>query len=288
MNQLLKTIIIVALSTVILAAISVFFMYQRISDPPITGAYISSLQGPVEILREGKIIPAVNEMELQESDTIRTQGGETEMVLRESVFIHLKPNTEVLIKELSPGPNTIRVKQTQGSMWSKFTSLLGVQTYEASLPYTTATVRGTAFLSKVEDHDIFIGAEGVTRLSNINNAQTIDLTVNQKAISKGDISTEKITSEERGQVQAELAEDLKRLKQLRLKIIHNYQWLVDQYKKQYGATDQDLSRYLDMIDRGELDDAKLIEQAPVKLPVLYRLKKINDLIKEQTALINAS
>ena len=47
----------------------------------------------------------------------------------------------------------------------------------------------------------------------------------------------------------------------------------------YKLTDNDIQMYLDKIDSGEIDDAKLIEKSPIKTDSIAKLKKINDEIK---------
>ncbi|MBS3117723.1 FecR domain-containing protein [Candidatus Woesearchaeota archaeon] len=222
---------------------------------------------------------------LSVSDMVKTLDGKALVILYESVLINMKENTQITVQDLRKEKPT--VKQQSGTTWSKFTGLSGIESYEVQTPNTVATVRGTSFLSKVDDtSSIFIAGEGSVDLLSDNRQLTIS--AGEKAIKKGEEPIQKVplTAEEREELVALMKETLQDLKDLRKKEIQKHRTILNRAMKQYDLTEMDLDNYLDMIDRGELDDAELIEKSPVKLEAMNKIKKINDEIKKQQRAID--
>ncbi|MEK6874492.1 MAG: hypothetical protein AABX52_01945 [Nanoarchaeota archaeon] len=273
----LKTVFVGIMLLLLGSGIGIYYVYNKVTNPSTTPAFISDLDGSVEVNKGNGWKPAMINMELKQSDSIRTMDGEVEVVLLESVFVRFKKNTQGTLEELSS--HAVRVKQIKGSLWNKVTRLFGVTGYEVTLPYTTATVRGTGFLTKISDEDQILVGEGEVIVHN--KEQELVLNPHEKAVSKDSLQKNELTADEYEEIRKEISDDIIRLKRLRSHIMNKYQGIIEAYKKQYNTSDDQIAEYLDMIDRGELDDEKLINATPLKLPVMYHLKEINDLIKKE-------
>jgi len=219
------------------------------------------------------------------SDSIRTLDGRALVILHESILINMKENSELSIKDLDKDKPSIT--QKSGKVWSKFTGMSGIENYEVETPNTVATVRGTAFLSKIEGSaSIFISGEGNVELRSGSNS--LMLGAGEKGVNRGDgsITKEPLTAEERAEIIELMKESLDDIKILRKKIINKHSAVLQRLMSQFELTEKDIDNGLDMIDRGEIDDNELMNKSPIKVEAMNKVKAINDNIKEQMRFID--
>ncbi|MFQ5621157.1 MAG: FecR domain-containing protein [Candidatus Nanoarchaeia archaeon] len=97
-------------------------------------------------------VQAIDGMDLNVNDIIKTKDTVATIVLYESIFIDLAENTELTILDLTK--KHPRVYQT-GSTWTKFSGLLGIESFTVETSDTVSTVRGTEF--GVDDEGVEVG-----------------------------------------------------------------------------------------------------------------------------------
>ena len=270
-KKLLKIIGISLLIIILIISIGLYFLLKT---PDAKNAYISSLNGDVQVFNNNKWQNAILNEELSLNDKIKTSTGSATLLLMEKAIISIEPNTEIEI--LSLAENDLKIKQNSGSTWNKFLGIVGVDTYSVETPNAVASVRGTEFNIKNNTATV---SEGVVGYKTENDE--ITLNKYEKAEIKEGLKLEKqeLTKEEKSQILERKKETLKNLKNLRNSEIEKNKFLVNKVKDMYKLTDDDINMYLEKIDNGEIDDNMLIEKSPVKTDSLKKVKKINDEIK---------
>jgi len=207
------------------------------------------------------------------------------LVLKESIFIDIDPETEVSIEELSK--NSAKLKQNSGSTWSKFTALSGINSYSIETPTTVATVRGTEFgvnLNK-EKYEIEVG-EGNVEVEDTENNEKQTLTEFQslEKIHGQKAKLIEISKERRKIVLTRMEKSLENMKQMRLKQIRRQKLIFNQVKKKYSVTDADIEKSLSKLDAGEFNQEEILAKVPEELrnlPAVQNLVNLNKKIFEQ-------
>lgn len=285
MKKGLKITLIVLGVIVLLTVIAGSFIYFKCLSTSTDKAILNIKEGDVEVNTGNGWVKATDGMKLSLRDSVKTLGnGMALIVLYESVMVTLEPNTEVSIKSLSE--KNLVVSQNSGSTWNKFSDLAGVKTYNVETPTTVATVRGTGFNVVVSngDSEIDVG-EGVVDVSS--DGDKLEIRENMAAIKKKGqkMVEEKMSPEKRMKIMKNMIQDMDNMKDLRRREIMKHKDMIEQLRVQYKFTDEQMYSYLDKIDSGEINDEELIAKAPVKLPALQKIKKMNDNIKKQRVII---
>ncbi|MEJ2740740.1 MAG: FecR family protein, partial [Dehalococcoidia bacterium] len=119
---------------------------------------LSIIEGNVDILPTGSKTwqEGIDGTTLEEGTLVKTASDSKAMVtFFEGSTIELDANTELEIECLeqsSQGYNIILLKQTLGRTWSRVVALTDVKSrYEVETPSSCAMVRGTIFLTQVDD-----------------------------------------------------------------------------------------------------------------------------------------
>ena len=317
-RKVLKIVLTIVILFIIAIAVTGFLLLRYIGSSRTIEAYLDVENGDVQVDSGKGWQGAIDEMELSIKDRVKTLGnGRATIVLLESIFVSLEENTEVEIKKVAE--ENVKIKQNSGGTWNKFTGLLGLRSYEVETPNSAAIVRGTEFGVKVgDDEEIVIVGEGIVRFES--GSKTVDVNAFEQAIinltmpypmaaapdempeggegipltageypedsyEEPEIIVESASAEQREEIINNMKGTVDNLKDLRMKEIQKKQALLEQAKKQYSFGDAEVKETLDRIDKGEYDDNELIEKAPVKIDALYKIKGINDEIKEQNRLI---
>ncbi|HME87468.1 MAG TPA: FecR domain-containing protein, partial [Candidatus Nanoarchaeia archaeon] len=219
-----------------------------------------------------------------ENDKVKTENGRATLVLYDSVLISLNPNTEVIINDLTK--QYPKVKQTQGSTWTKFADVVGVKNVDIETPDTVATVRNTEFGVEItETGTVVVVIEGTVDVTGNGKVFSVK-EFNQAVVKEGaDAVLTGITPEQLAKGIENSEKILVTLKELRNKEVFEQTLLIEQAKKRADFTEEDIKQWLEDIDAGKIDDNEVIAKSPVKPPVLYKVKEMNDNIKEQQVLI---
>ena len=224
--------------------------------------------------------PAQDNMNLGLDDKVKTVDGEASLIIHESVIVALEPNSEIAIKDLDK--DHVKVDQSSGSAWSKFTGLTGIDAFSVETPATVATVRGTEFQTTIESVVVSEGKVEVTT----KDGQTFLVEQGFKLIKVGDTWTKvALTESEREEIVAQMQKMLNRLKELRWAEIHKKETLYSLVKSMYGLTDDGVQEYLDQADRGEFDLDEVEQKSPIKSEVVTKVKALTEKIIEQVKAI---
>jgi len=270
-----KKFVVIGVVLVVIVA-SVLFLFS--GEEKLKAAYLTGLSGDVKIITENGESNAKNGQELFLGDSISTQNGRADVVLLGRAIVSLEPNTEVKISSLLE--DNIEIKQNSGSTWNKFLGLVGANSFKVQTPDAVASVRGTEFGVDVNaNSSIALVSDGVVNFGTDN--KTFDL----KELEKAGVINKKLvrlnlTEEDIRKILLRKTQTIRNLKSIREEQIKNLGPLITFARKTYGLTDKDIQEKLNAIDRGELDDEKLIEKAPFKKDDLRRIKRINDEIKK--------
>jgi len=238
------------------------------------------------------------EITLKENDIVKTRNGEATIILYDSIIISLSQDTEVEISDLTK--KYPKVKQTSGSTWNKFADIVGIENFDVETPTTVATVRGTEFGVKVVDDTTVLVGEGevdvlsegrfitlrefeVTTIAE-RVLRTADTSFDASAPVAFEVSEPEIreaTDAEKREMLEGMTRTLKTLKYIRDDEVFDNTLLVKTVEKIAGTDEEGIRESLREIDEGIIDDNRLIEDAPVKPPILRKIKSLNDNIKEE-------
>lgn len=274
-----KTVLIVVGAILAFVLIGAIFAYFSLFSDNVEVATLS--QGSAEYNRRGSWEPANIGTKLQLSDSVRTTDDGAMLTFYESIIVELEPGAEISIEELSE--DKVKIKQEKGTTWNKFTSILGIQNYEVETPTTVATVRGTEFGVDADNDEITV-LEGNVGASM--NGKDYDIKPFQRlGMVDGEMRVGELTLEQKKKMLPRVKKTLENIKNIREQMIERKRPMIEAAMKKYDVDEGHLRDYMEKIDRGEVDDAELIEKSPVKTPEMYRFKKMNDEVKKQMALI---
>ena len=282
---LMKKIVIVFIVIIVLAGGAGYFLYDKFMGDDVRTAFLSIESGTAEVDKGNGWREAFNGIDLKDDYKVRSKGGTSVIILYESIFAELEPGTEVMIRSLKK--EKISLRQESGSTWHKFTAIAGIENYEVETPTTVAVVRGTEFGIDYETESgeatVLVGEGNVTVKSG---EESIDLEQFEKMLRTEDgLQKVELTPEDKQRILEKAKKNLERLKKIREGMIQENDAIVGRAIEAYGVSREELGGYLDKIDVGEIDDAELLEKSPIKLPVMYRVKKVNDEIKKQQEFI---
>ncbi|MBU2561929.1 MAG: FecR domain-containing protein [Nanoarchaeota archaeon] len=240
-------------------------------------AFLNIEEGNVEVDTGKGWTSAKDGMDLSLNDKVRTLEGKAVIILYESVLVQLDPNTEVSIEELSK-KNT-KLYQSSGSTWNKFAAIAGIQSFEVETPTTVATVRGTDFWVDMDSVGVTEGNVDVKLRDKL-----LKLTAGKKALLERDLPVVRDVSPEDIQ-KAVLRKQIivKHLKNLRQQEIEKHKNTYEMAKRLRGWTDADVQRYMDKLDRGELDENNIRRKTILPMESIDKFAKITAEIKKQQA-----
>ena len=240
---------VIAIVVILVAAGAFWLLYI----PPVTAAILYIDEGSVEVDQGRGWITATDQMELKQGNKVRTGEGSASVVLLEGEILHLEPQSEVTLTEISP--EKARISQTAGETWNKVTRISGIKTYEVETPTTVATVRGTEFYVLLGPEDeVAVQYKEVdvgfirTRSKRIIVGPQLKVTLNPE--------TDEIIEEENpNDPRAERFRQIyiKILKMLREREMQKHSTIFNIAKKAYGITDEQVQQYLDDLDAGNKD-----------------------------------
>ncbi len=215
--------------------------------------YVDS--GTVEVDIGNGWTAAVDEMELPQGAKARTgEDGSASIILLEGEVMHLEPNTEVALSQVSG--NNMRIKQLAGETWHKVTRISGVSSYEVETPTTVATVRGTEFY--VKNDEIAVG-EGEVEVE-FEGQKKMAKAMHKMRMKAGEMIDEQMMNEPR---MAKFREKyVNHLKRIRLREIKKHSAILGMARKQYDVSDERMQKYLEDLDEGRQDVEKAYKDVP--------------------------
>lgn len=272
-------ITLIVLAVIVIGIVA--FVYTTFGDNT-TPAELTVESGTVQL--NGNPVSGTSLLKL--NDEVKTINGEATVTLYDSVVVTLEPNSDVVISDLTE--SYPKVKEVSGSVWTKFADVVGVKNFDVETPTTVATVRGTEFgvSSNGNDSSVEVG-EGnvdVTSDGKTNNVKELQELVKKNGI---DAVLSDLTPEQKRIILSRMERTLMKMKALRANRILNNKRLMSLIQRFAKADDSTVRQTLDDIDAGRTDDEALFAKAPIKLPILTKLKKMDDKIKVQQQRIDA-
>lgn len=273
--KILKIFIILILVFVAL----ITFAVMSVAHSPTVPAYLSTVEGNVEVYSNGKWKPAVENQKLKLKDSVKTGSGRAVLVLKESIIVTLDENSEVSIEELTD--ESVVINQKSGSSWNKFLNALGVASYKVETPNAVATVRGTEFLVSAElIHSLLLVVEGTVEFGDDTSKHTLNKMEKVTYSAEDGLNIVDLTKEDLELILQKTKVLLEELKKLRQHEIDENEFIVNQLLNLYEIEVSEIDEILVKIDRGEIDDQELIDKAPFEIEIADKLKVINDAIKQ--------
>jgi len=263
---------------VILVAIILSYFYITGSSTPI--AVLNIETGEVMVNSGNGFLQAVDGMKLSLDDSIKTgANGEASVVLYESAIISLEPNTEISIDSLAK--DNIKISQTSGSTWNKFTGLLGLTGMSIETPETVATVRGTSF--GVTMNGIMVG-EGRVGVLKGNESEEVG---EGEALDWDDENFTKrtLTPEEKAKVAGKIKKHIELLKQIRMNEIEKKKFIVQKMLEANNLSYSELENYLEAIDSDDSDLNEISQKIPVKINSAEKIIKLTEKIRKEKKLL---
>jgi hypothetical protein len=222
-------------------------------------------------------------MELSLGDKVKTDNGIADVILFESVIVSLDTNTVVSISSLAE--NYPKIALESGSVWNKFTGLVGVDHFDVETPTTVATVRGTEFgVSFIDSIAQVIVAEGLVDVSA--DGETLQAAVYERVTKIVGQALQKDTL---------TPEDIEQLRERRARILQSLKKVRDDEIKKNGALlkmagaqgidESKIQQGLDDVDAGVLDDkavaAQITGAVPFEVASVDKVLALNQVIKDQ-------
>lgn len=267
----MKKLLLIILGVIVL--IVAFFAYS-IFVSATTSAILYIEKGSVEVDSGNGWKAAQDEMSLGLNDKVRTLAeSSASIALYEGEIMRLEENTEISIEKLTR--ESVTINQNSGSTWNKITKISGIEDYNVKTPTTVATVRGTGFGIKIKNAVNLLVGEGKVGFKK--GTEEIEVNANEKA----DETMQKLglTREDIDWINSQKEKDIEILKKLRLREIERHKLFITALKAAAGITDEDITKTLDDIDNGELNEDELIEKSPIVPPSVEKIKKLNQQIR---------
>lgn len=280
MKKGVKTALIIVGVIFLIAAVAGVTSYFYIFRDNIEPAVLSFSEGDVQVYQEGWK-DAEDGMIVSHKDRVKTMDSPATLTFYDTIIVDLEPGTEVSVEELAE--DNVKIRQDSGSTWNKFTAITGVANYEVETPNTVATVRGTEF-GVDADSDMITVLEGEVEASSGGKKMMVGEFMRAR-FADGELKLEELSYEDKKEMLVKTKKMLNELKAVRERAIETKKPMIEKAMNEYDVSEGELRGYLDKIDRGELDDAELIEKSPVKIPLMDRVKRMNDEVKNQMKLI---
>ncbi|MBS3148445.1 FecR domain-containing protein [Candidatus Woesearchaeota archaeon] len=244
--------------------------YMVLVPPSPTDALLYIERGTVEVNLGSGWQAATHEMELTAGNAIRTTDGEALVVIRESEFVYLEPNTELSLDEVSG--KKVMLTQAAGETWNKVNKLTGVEEFEVKTPNTVATVRGTSFI--INDNEL-LAEEGVVDFAS--GPQKVTVKEMQKAL-RSTMEAQSLTPQDRARFDKYKAAYLKTLKILREREIQKRPFLI----KAASTKGYSYQKILDTLEQVDNDPNPVEDGYLNKVPSIYKpqVDRIYKLTKE--------
>lgn len=276
-----KVLTVIGIIVVVLLAIGAWWVYY-VPAPAVAILYIE--EGAAEVDLGQGWIAAQDEMELAQGAKVRTgKDGAASVVLLEGEVVHLEPNTEITLSEITD--TRMRIKQLAGETWNKITRISGIMTFEVETPNTVATVRGTELMVKVgdEEDEVAVG-EGEAEVGFVKTPSK-KLVVGAMRRVRMQAALDTITEETLAADDPRLAKFrekyVKHLQRVRLREIRRHKQLLRMAQKRYGVDEEQMNQFLREVDEGKKDEDALYRQLPgVLKKKAERAYKITKAIKK--------
>lgn len=244
-----------------------------------TPASIHSITGDVTVDEGNGFVAANVDQELSENDVIKTgPSSEAIVVLYEKVIVTVKENSQITISQLS-SKNQALTQQT-GTVWTKVAKLGGKEEFSITTPTTTATVRGTIFMTRDgQMYELLVG-EGVVEAGGV-----MVYRLEKLVGTNGEYAKVNLTDDEKRELANEIEKEIIVLQDLRLGAVLKNDIAMSFVRSNYGVTDAQVAQFLLDIDSGKESEDTVRNNAPVDTQGLEEFYAYNKEIKDMMQLV---
>ncbi|HLF55029.1 MAG TPA: FecR family protein [Candidatus Nanoarchaeia archaeon] len=246
----MKKLIIIAVIVLLIIGTG-YFLLAPVSA---TAAVLYVERGQVEVNSGSGWQIGTDEMELSKGSQVKTGDGEATVVLLEGEVVHLEPNSEIKLDQISG--KKIHITQLAGETWNKVTKISGISEFTIETPTTVATVRGTEFILNEEELDV---SEGEVDYG-LKAGEKIKVMGGKRALAKM-LREENIPEERLARIRNFPEKYEKILKRVRAREIRKHEQILRMAEKR-GFTEEKIRAQLNEIDEGRQDEEKAYEQVP--------------------------
>ena len=270
-------IAVIVLVVIIALGVGGFFYLTGSSE---TVAYLNVHSGNVEVNQGSGWQTANDQMELKQSDYVRTLDGEASIVFFESDIMELKPNTEVSLTELVA--DSIKINQNSGETWNRVSKLTGTRDYEVETPTSVATVRGTGFgVIVLADGSEVVVDEGVVDCNTLDRTNLREIREFRSClIRNGEISERDLTVEQLRIARRRTENAINELKAIQKRELYKKRLVVNAIKKRYNLTDDDVDEFIDDINNGKRDLRQIREKTGIQSKSVDKMVIISEKIRQ--------
>lgn len=246
----MKKLIIIAVIALLLVGTGYFLL----APASATAAVLYVERGQVEVNSGNGWQTGTDEMELNKGSQVKTGDGEATVVLLEGEVVHLEPNSEIRLDQISG--KKIHITQLAGETWNKVTKISGISEFTIETPTTVATVRGTEFTLNSEELDVTEGEVDYGPKE----GEKIKVMGGKRALAKM-LREENIPEERLARIRNFPEKYEKILKRVRAREIRKHRQILQMAEKR-GLTEEKIRAQLNEIDEGRQDEEKAYEQVP--------------------------
>jgi hypothetical protein len=147
---------------------------EPISETPVLGVTAAPEPEPRTILEivmkpvfvkvpgATEAVPAVQNQEVVAGTTISTgEGGRAQVIFPNHTVTRLDENTEIVLEKDSTAPSNILIKLKKNRIWSRISTIVGLDSFETQSANALAAVRGTSYGHETsEEGDKIITTKG--------------------------------------------------------------------------------------------------------------------------------
>ncbi len=270
-----KIILIIVAVVILLLVVGAWYVMAS----PTVKAYLKIEEGSVQVNQGSGYAAAVDEMELRQTDSVKTEANSrASIVFYEGAIVSLEPNTEVIIASLSQ--DITKVEQPKGSTWNKFMALSGIDEMTVETPQTVATIRGTSYEINLDSAYVLEGTVEVTI-----GGQTFSVGKFEKVVMEDGVPVKKPFDEaDYARFRDKIQRHIDVLKSMRQKELDKKAGLVESLTKQFGIEDFDAE--LENADRGEFDLDEIEAAIPVKVATVSKVRGLTEEIIDEMKLLD--
>lgn len=275
------------LAVLILAGIGVF-LWENEYFVNKNVAVATTQRGEVLHIVNGEAIAITWQAPLVAGESIQTLEGESLITINENHFLWLKPNSKVTLNELDK--ENIVFTLDKGDVWYMHVSSTDSQKFTLKTALSTIEPKGTKFYASFDDvlltTSTFV-VEGTVKVSD--DFIDLDLEAFEKSYKTDVDGLVKVGLDaiDKEIAKYQIERDYAILKSARTAEINRHETILNIVKDKFNVTDEIIQDTLAKLDSGELSEEQLLEQSPVPIVGVDRIRELNVAAKKTLMTSNA-
>lgn len=266
-----KLLVVVGVLALVIVGGVVFLYKSYVYTPEISVAMLQLGKGATLV----GDVAATDQQMLYESDVVKTDdSGESVVIIHGTVNVQLSPNTTIALTDL----NSVhpQIELIDGDIRVDYFDLGDVTGFSVKEGNNLVTAVGTVFRVSKNSMTLLEGAVEYTTNGKTVTAKAGDVV----RVIDGNPTVAKQSAEEKNVAAEELGVVKKSLQEQRAELLEKNQLIVNQIKKKFDISDEQIASALMQADKGELDIDSLLEKMPIVPAVVQRVADITREIQE--------